>query len=211
MTYRLPDLEIAPDEPFRNDALDRKPIVEFLAGLIGRTGGPFVLVLDSPWGSGKTTIVRMLEAELKRQSFQSVYFNAWQVDYVTDPLVALVSSIDQIELADEQAASSFKDHLKTVRKVTSLVAKRGVVAAAKALTAGVLDFEAEIEKAAAEFSGNVVSDLVDSFQKEKELLSKFRSELEAAVAQLPNSGKKPSLVFFRVLCTECGSFPMPIK
>lgn len=196
MTYRLPDLEVPPDDPFRNDALDRKPIVEFLAALIGRTGGPFVLALDSPWGSGKTTIVRMLEAELKRQNFQSVYFNAWQVDYVTDPLVALVSSIDQIELVDAQAASSFKDHLKTVRKVTSLVAKRGAVAAAKALTAGVLDFEAEIEKAAAEFSGNVVSDLVDSFQKEKELLAKFRSELEAAVAQLPNSGKKPTLVFF---------------
>jgi hypothetical protein len=196
MTYRLPDLEISPDDPFRHDALDRKPIVEFLAALISRTGGPFVLALDSPWGSGKTTIVRMLEAELKRQSFQSVYFNAWQVDYVTDPLVALVSSIDQIELADEQAASSFKDHLKVVRKVTTLVAKRGAVAAAKAVTAGMLDLEAEIEKAAAEFSGNVVSDLVDSFQKEKELLSKFRSELEAAVAQLSNSGKKPTLVFF---------------
>lgn len=196
MTYRLPDLEIPPDDPFSNDALDRKSIVEFLAALIGRTGGPFVLALDSPWGSGKTTIVRMLEAELKRQNFQSVYFNAWQVDYVTDPLVALVSSIDQIELADEQAASSFKDHLKTVRKVTSLVAKRGAVAAAKALTAGMLDLEAEIEKAAAEFSGNVVSDLVDSFQRERELLSKFRLELEAAVAQLPNSGKEPTLVFF---------------
>lgn len=196
MTYRLPDLEIPPDEPFRNDALDRKSIVEFLAALVGRTGGPFVLALDSPWGSGKTTIVRMLEAELKRQDFQSVYFNAWQVDYVTDPLVALVSSIDQIELADEQAASSFKDHLKAVRKVTSLIAKRGAVAAAKAVTAGMLDLEAEIEKAAAEFSGNVVSDLVDSFQKEKELLARFRAELEAAVAQLPNSGKKPTLVFF---------------
>lgn len=54
----------------------------------------------------------------------------------------------------------------------------------------------QISPTAAEFSGNVVSDLVDSFQREKELLSKFRSELEAAVAQLPNSGKKPTLVFF---------------
>jgi len=196
MTYRLSDLEISCDDPFLHDALNRKPVVEFLVGLIGRTGGPFVLALDSPWGSGKTTIVRMLEAELKRQKFQSVYFNAWQVDYVTDPLVALVSSIDQIELADEKAAISFKHHLKAVRKVTSLVAKRGAVATAKVLTAGMLNLDAEIEKVAAEFSGNLVNDLVDSFQKEKELLSKFRRELEQAVAQLPNSENKPTLVFF---------------
>ena len=90
MKYRLPDLEIPPDNPFQHDALERKPVVEFLTGLISRLAGPFVLALDSPWGTGKTTVVRMLQAELKRQEFQCVYFNAWQVDYVADALLSLI-------------------------------------------------------------------------------------------------------------------------
>lgn len=69
MTYRLPPLEVPADDPFRFDVLGRKPLVEFLCGLIERAGGPFVLALDSPWGSGKTTLISMLRAELARQGY----------------------------------------------------------------------------------------------------------------------------------------------
>lgn len=196
MAYRIPTLEIPADEPYRNDALERRPTVEFLVGLIQRAGGPFVLALDSPWGTGKTTLVRMLEVELKRQEFSCIYFNAWQVDYVTDPLVALVSSIDRLELGTDGAAATFKEHLKKARRVTSLVAKRTAVAAAKALTVGALDLDEEIEAAAAELAGESVNDIVEAFQKEGALLEKFRSELEKAIEQLPNLGKKSTLVFF---------------
>jgi hypothetical protein len=197
MVYRLPQLDVSDDEPFKNDALERRPLVEFIVGLIERAGGPFVLALDSPWGTGKTTLVRMLEAELKRQKFSCIYFNAWQVDYVTDPLVALVSSIDRVELGLEgKAESSFKEHMKTVRRVTSLVAKRGAIAAAKVLTAGALDLDSEIEDAVTELAGDSVNDIVESFQKECELLDKFRVELETAIKQLPEAGRKPTLVFF---------------
>lgn len=196
MKYRLDSLEIPLDEPYRNDALARKEVVDFLAGLIGRTPGPFVLALDSPWGSGKTTLVQFLPAELQRQNFQCVYFNAWQVDYVTDPLVALVSSIDRVDLAAGEPASSFKKHLKAVRKVTSLVAKRSVVAATKALTAGLLDLDDEVEATVSALASEAAGDLVELFQKERELLDKFRIELRAAIDQLPKAGKKPTLVFF---------------
>ena len=138
----------------------------------------------------------MLEAELKRQEFSCIYFNAWQVDYVTDPLVALVSSIDRLEFGTEGAAATFKDHLKKARRVTSLVAKRAAVAAVKAVTVGALDLEQEMETAAAEFAGESVNDIVEAFQKEGVLLETFRSELEKAIEQLPALGKKPTLVFF---------------
>ena len=196
MIYRIPTLEVPADEPFRNDALERRPTVEFLIRLIARAGGPFVLALDSPWGTGKTTLVRMLEAELKRQEFSCIYLDAWQVDYVTDPLVALVSSIDRLEFGMEGATASFKEHLKKVRRVTSLVAKLSPVAAAKALTVGALDLAEEIEVAAAELAGESVNDIVDAFQKEGVLLEKFRAELEKAIEQLPALGKKSTLIFF---------------
>lgn len=196
MTYRIDDLEVSAEDPFRHDALDRRPLVEFLSSLIKRLNGPFVMALDSPWGTGKTTLVRMLIEDLQGKGFQCNYFNAWKVDYVTDPLVALVSSIDRIDLGTEEAGSNFKSHLKTVKKVTTLVAKRGLMAATKALTLGALDIKEEYEAAAAELASDTVGDIVDAFNQESELLEKFRAELEAAVVQLPAAGKEPNLVFF---------------
>lgn len=196
MTYRINELDVPEVDPFRYDSLERRPVVAFLSGLIKRLNGPFVMALDSPWGSGKTTLVRMLKADLQGQGFQCTYFNAWKVDYVTDPLVALVSSIDRIDLGVEEAAGNFKSHLKTVKKVTTLVAKRGLMAATKALTLGALDIDAEYEAAASELAKEAVGDIVDAFNRESELLEKFRAELGAAVAQLPAAGKQPNLVFF---------------
>ncbi|MFA9949944.1 KAP family P-loop NTPase fold protein [Dentiradicibacter hellwigii] len=196
MTYRINDLDVPEDNPFQYDSLDRRPVVEFLSELIGRLNGPFVMALDSPWGSGKTTLVRMLIADLQRKEFQCVYFNAWKVDYITDPLVALVSSIDRIDFGGEEAANNFRSRLKTVKKVTTLLAKRWVMAAIKASTLGALDLEKEYEAIASELTANTVADIVDAFNQEIELLKKFRAELEAAVKQLPNVGKKPNLVFF---------------
>ena len=194
MTYRLPELEIPPANPFLNDALNRKPVVEFLAGFLGRLTGPFVMALDSPWGTGKTTLIHMLKARLEQEQFQCVYFNAWQVDYVTDPLVALVSSVDSIQLGTAQAENVFRARLNAVKKITSAVAKRSAIAVAKAVTLGGLDLDKDFEAVAAEVAGGFAGDAVDAFRKEKDALYKFRSELELAVAQLIVAEKKPSLV-----------------
>ena len=175
MVYRISTLDVPADDPFKNDALERRPTVEFLVRLIERAGGPFVLALDSPWGTGKTTLVRMLEAELRRQDFSCIYLNAWQVDYVTDPLVALVSSIDRLELGTEDAAARFKEHLQTVRRVASRVAKRSPAAGP---------------------AGESAIDMVAAFQQEGMLLETFRAELEQAIEQLPALGKKSTLIVF---------------
>jgi KAP family P-loop domain len=196
MKYRLPELDVPSDNPFQHDALERKPLVEFLASLIGRLEGPFVLALDSPWGTGKTTIVKMLQAKLAMAQYQCVYFNAWKVDYVTDPLVALVSALDDIHLDDDGAESVFQGHLKTAKKITSAVAKRAVVAGVKAATLGILDIEEDLEKMAADTASEVAGNLVDVFQKEKQALEKFRVEVEKAIKQLKAVGKKETLVFF---------------
>lgn len=196
MAYRVNDIEIPHESPFANDDLGRKPVVEFLTGLIARLEGPFVLAIDSPWGTGKTTLVKMLAAELERQDFQCVQFNAWKVDYVTDPLVALVSSVDRVSLGDISAEAAFHESLGKVKKVVRVLAKRTMVAGAKVVTFGVLDAEKEIESVAAELTGSLSGDLFDSFERERKLLERFRSELASAISQLSAAGKKTNLVFF---------------
>jgi len=48
ITYKLMELEVPSDDPFRCDALKREPSVEALSALIGELSEPFVLVIDSP-------------------------------------------------------------------------------------------------------------------------------------------------------------------
>lgn len=196
MKFRLSELEIPADDPFLNDALERKPVVEFLAGLLDKFNGPFVLALDSPWGTGKTTLVRMLKAKLEQSNFQCVYFNAWQTDFVDDPLVALVSELDGLNLAEGEAKTAFQKHLGTAKKITTAVAKRSLIAGAKAATFGGLDLTREYEAIAADVSGGLVGDAIEFFQKEQAALKKLREELVAAIAQLKIAGKRESLVFF---------------
>lgn len=196
MTYRIDSIEIPDNNAYLHDVLKRKPLVEFLAGLIQRAGGPFVLALDSPYGTGKTTLVNMLKSVLTTNGYQCVYFNAWQLDYVTDPLVAMVSALDLVSRQDETKFAGMAAHMKTLRKVTTVIAKRSVVAAVKAATLGALDVAEEVESIAADLAGDAASDIVEAFQKESEQLVKFRKELAAIVAGLPAADKKETLIFF---------------
>ena len=194
MAYRMESIEVPVDDPFKNDSFNRREVVEFLSSLIGRAGGPFVLALDSPWGTGKSVFVKMLEADLQAKNFQCVYFDAWKSDHVMDPLVALVASVE----AAIKNASKKKNFpaLESVKKITGIVAKRGAVAAIKAFSFGALDLEEEVENAVAEFGAETFTDLVEVYKAETALFDRFRKKLEETVGALEVDGKEPTLVFF---------------
>ena len=51
MKFKLAEIEVPEDEPFKYDALNRKDLVKFVGNLIEQLEGPFVLALDAPWGA----------------------------------------------------------------------------------------------------------------------------------------------------------------
>lgn len=59
MLIKVPELIIPQDNPFQNDALGRLESAEILTQLISTINEPFVLSIDSTWGSGKTTFLKM--------------------------------------------------------------------------------------------------------------------------------------------------------
>lgn len=196
MKFRIAEVEVPASEPFKYDALERKPVVEFLRDLIKQIEGPFVLALDSPWGTGKTTVVRMLRRSLEIDGFQCVYFNAWKDDYVTDPLVPIVSAIDELKALDDSANESFRSSMAVVKKAVGPIAKRALKAAIKMGTMGVLDVDEAIEEATADAASEAASDLIDAFQKEKASLEQFRDALEKAVGKLSENDPPRPLIFF---------------
>jgi hypothetical protein len=171
MTYRLSELEVLPDDPFKQDALQRKPIVDFLVNLVAKIDGPFVLALDSPWGTGKTTLVRMLKAQLEQQSFYCIYFNAWKSDYATDPLVALVESIERSIKVESVIPDNFDERFNKVKKITGKIARRMIVAGGKILSLGILDVDKDVEAIISDVAADTTDDIVDLFQRKGITLS----------------------------------------
>jgi len=80
-----------------DDLLDRKGRAEFLSNYLDQDICR-VLNIDSPWGAGKTYFLKNWRFQLLHENFRPVvYFNAWENDFLDDPLLSLVSVIrDQL-------------------------------------------------------------------------------------------------------------------
>ena len=56
-------------EPFKNDQLGRETIIKNLTKLIKDLEQPFVISINAPWGTGKTTFINIWEKYLKLENF----------------------------------------------------------------------------------------------------------------------------------------------
>lgn len=85
---------INPDNPWAEDRLNRQKVAnDFTAILKGIKDLPFVISIDSNYGTGKTFFIKRWVEDLKTDGFVACYHNAWNTDYQKDPLVPFVNSI----------------------------------------------------------------------------------------------------------------------
>ena len=87
--------EISQEDPFENDLLGRKEPIEVLTSIASSIEGPCVLAVDAPWGTGKTTFLKMWCQYLRNRGFSVVEFNAWETDFSGDPFVALSAEVTE--------------------------------------------------------------------------------------------------------------------
>lgn len=79
---KIRDLVVNDKNPFAGDKLSRQAEIENLTELLLNVRTPAVFAIDSAWGTGKSTFVKMWQAYLKQKGVKvSVYFNAWETDY----------------------------------------------------------------------------------------------------------------------------------
>ncbi len=201
MRLKFPDVEIDPDDPWGTDRLEcRKEEGENLTRLLSTIQHPFVMSISAEWGSGKTTFIRMWKQHLENQGFTCLYFNAWQNDFVSDPLVALVgemtNSLDKIIIAEEKK----REHIERLKGAGKVILRHGVPLLIKLVTMATLDVEKfgeEISDAFHDASESYFEKAFEKYEEEKDSLQAFRTELED-FARLVTSqeGKKSPLVFF---------------
>ena len=89
------EFEVPENNPYEYDLLDRREAVEALTHIIGNIEGACALALDAPWGTGKTTFIRIWEMVLRQRQVPVVRINAWETDFSGEPFVALTSALDK--------------------------------------------------------------------------------------------------------------------
>ncbi|MDH5076098.1 KAP family P-loop domain protein [Clostridium perfringens] len=104
---------------FKDDLLGRESIAINLTEIIKNVKDINVISIDSSWGTGKTTFIKMwmdmLNNDEYKDQFNTLYFNAWKNDYIKDPFTALLTEIELSTSSDIKEA--FKDAMKVGQKI----------------------------------------------------------------------------------------------
>lgn len=202
MKIRASEIAIPPEDPFREDALNRKESAQVLTELVSFIDTPVVLAIDSKWGTGKSTFVKMWKQELLNQGYPCLYFNAWENDFSDDPLVSLIgeidSGIDALKLTKGRKTKA-KEKFAKAKEVGVTLVKRAIPAAIKITTAGVLNLDNVSEQVLAGLSEKIAKEQIEKYESDKSTIDGFKSRLRDFVIEITRSqgGKevKP-LIFF---------------
>ena len=165
------------------DFLNRKPFADKLSKLIDKFETPFVVALDGPWGSGKSFFLKRWvghHQESHKDDTVVVYLDAFELDYLDEPMVALVS---EISARFEIQSSSYKKFwgngkkiaaklLLPVARIATAIATAGTSELlAPAIENGVVAAVAEIDTAATK--------LWEREHSRREAVTEFRKFLES--------------------------------
>lgn len=194
MKIKPPHLRITSDNPFAEDALGREQSAEILTQFISTIDEPFVLAIDSGWGTGKTTFLSMWIKVLKREGYPCLYFNAWKNDFSDDPLVSLIGEIgtglDDLVLEAGNKAKAKKYFDKTKKLGAALV--KSTLPAVIKLSTGV--DAAEIFE---DLTDRFANERIKKYEEDKATIDDFKEHLSKFVEVLTgkDDGKKPLIIF----------------
>lgn len=201
MKIKLRELEILDDDPFKNDALNRKVCAEALTTLLQSIDEPFVMSIDSPWGTGKTTFVKMLKKYLENSGFPCIYYNAWESDFSNDALVSLISEIEigirslQLNTAENKI---IKQQFDQVKKLGTKLAKYAIPAAIKIATYGLVDIDKVTQETISKFAEEIAKEEIKKYESSKKNLLIFRERLKDLVEEITKVEiykNKPLVIF----------------
>jgi len=205
MLTKHTEIEISRENPFNNDKLGRKKIVENLTLLIQSTNQPFVISIEAPWGWGKTTFINLWKTHLEILGHTCLYFNAWENDFVQDPLIAFIGEINK-SIGEMKSNGKSAKRLKKLQSIGGKLVRHALPITIQIATQGLLSQES-VKKASdilftssdeiAGYASKLAEEQIRHYDSDKRGIIEFRKELtEFAKSLTEEKSKKPPLVFF---------------
>ena len=184
MKNKHQDIEIPEQDPFKYDRLERQSHAENFESIVSlyeETG--CVIALDGLWGTGKTTFVRMMLQDMRNKGFKPLYYNAWETDYMTDPLAAILGEMHEVLPNNEK----WNDLLSTGGKIALNIGS-GVLKSVLKNKLGV-DTDAIVEEVA-----DTLKEQIDGYTNQKQSFKDFKKALIDYVVDNTSEGRP--VVFF---------------
>src|SRR5258706_2487213 len=114
-TYILNDKAV---ESLKEDALDFAPYVQALADIIMTGSTPLTIGVFGTWGSGKTSLMRMVKEQVEAKGAVAGWFDAWKYDREETLWRAFLLSV---LFALEDAAKKNKQPTEEIEKLKTLL------------------------------------------------------------------------------------------
>lgn len=195
MNLKFKEIVIPECDPFQNCKLGRRLYADILESIITTEYDGYVVALNGAWGTGKTTFVKMWEKQLKKNGYKTLYFNAWETDFVSDPLIALVGKLKSIYIPEKVK--------HTFVKVTTCAAKIATKTVSGLINAASNKYLGEEATGAIKGTLEGVSEMfqheIENFEEECQGLKQFRVSLQNFVDSIVSKNKDGELmplVFF---------------
>ena len=172
---RFNGIDIPANDPFSEEKLGYKQYAPILKGMVDMykdTG--CVLAVNGKWGTGKTTFMQMWRASLPIELYTTIYFNAWETDYFSDPLIAILGELQEISQDNE-----------TFKSVCAAIGKVAVAAGGTALkgiikkTTGV---DADVVKDSVDAVNSLMQSSLADYKEQKQSIIEFKKKLSEYVA-----------------------------
>ncbi|MCP8686620.1 KAP family P-loop NTPase fold protein [Marinobacterium sedimentorum] len=193
LNLKLKQFQFDPNDPFKFDLLGRKEEILNLSLLASNVNSPAVIAIDSRWGTGKTTFIKLWEQYLKAENKPRLYFNAWETDFSDDPLVSFLGEMNEGLKNLIGSSDKANEAWEKTKAAGRQVAKRGIPALIRVATAGIIDADKIIEEEAVKAAGSLAGDALDNYLQQKEAIYEFHNALANFIE---NSANGRQLVIF---------------
>jgi len=189
-------IDIPTDNPWVLDKLDRGTAAENLTSLVRSLTQPFVISITSPWGTGKTTFIKMWEQQLIAENQPCIYFNAWENDFSENPLISFISEIESyIKLNFKDDTPIQAKYIKLKEKAGSFfqkaapvalkIATRGAIESVNDLSE-IFDFDPSDSASIADFLSKYLESEIKDYQAKKQSIAAFKEKLKEFASTLVN-------------------------
>lgn len=189
-------LDIPSDNPFKNDCFGREIIARNFMKIFDNDEEGIILSIDSGWGTGKTTFIKMWESLINndkyyKDKYETLYFNAWDSDYMEDPLLAILTEVEiNNKKGVKKCMSTIAESGKSLVSVTSNIVTK--LATAGALESKDFNLKREaLEKEYPKLVQYIGIDRLELAMESKKIRTLFKEDIEKEISK---SGKK--IIFF---------------
>ncbi|WP_201512977.1 KAP family P-loop NTPase fold protein [Psychrobacter alimentarius] len=192
MELRRHNVEVNDADPFANDWLERKGFAIQLTNIVeNNKQGEVVIGLSGQWGEGKTTFVKMWQKHMENKDIASIYFDAFEYDYLEDVFLSL--AIEIYNYAKVNGLTAQEDYLNksknTYHLLQAMIAKTSPINIDSSLQENLIGNESQPFDIAKIIKDNLNFSLDNAFEqalKQKEVFRDFRKSLSQLATQASN-------------------------